>query len=358
MTTLQAEEKSLYSPELYGVVKVKMELSTNNGEYRFDVRNSRIGVRGNASERMNYAIQIDYNNEGNISILDSWVGYHSEGFAFKLGQQKLQFSNDLDRGPDSSPFSNRSFLAKYLMSYYATTADESGYTSKVSTMSSRDIGAHMEYTIPKTTIKVAAGVFNGSGSNNPEWGRTANFVGRVDVGAKEGLAGSVSCYFGVTPTTSYATYDSNSDSFIDVEKNQKINMYDAYLRYTKDALFIEAEYAQRRLNQDEFHLLQAYYIHGTYRFTINNNPIFKYFSPHLRWDMGDGIEYYDYSIDDIFRYKSNRMTYSMNFGLSEKRIKSELRLAYEDYFVKRKPGDLSYNKLLQDKFTVEFVAAF
>ncbi len=359
-TTLRAEETNLYAPQIFGVVKVKMELSTNNGDYRFDVRNSRIGMKGNVSERMNYAIQIDYNNEGSVSILDSWVGYHSNGFEFKLGQQQLRFSTDLDRGPSSSPFSNRSFLAKYLTSYYYTSASDGNLNNpSIKTMSSRDIGAHVAYTIPKTSIKLSSGIFNGSGSNNPEWSNSANVVGRIDIGKKEGLGGAVSCYIGVTPSESYAAFDSSSNEWINVSQNQQIKMYDAYLRYTKGELFLEAEYAQRRLSQNEFNLLQAYYIHGTYKFEIKNNPIFKYFAPHLRWDMGKNIEYYDYvAADPLFRYTSNRMTYSMNFGLSEKKIRSEMRLAFEDYFVKKKPKDLASNQLLQDKFTIEFVAAF
>ncbi len=306
-----AEEADLYAPEIFGVVKVKMELSTNNGEYRFDVRNSRIGVKGNASERMNYAIQIDYNNEGSISILDSWVGYHSGDFKFKLGQQPLQFSTDLDRGPASNPFSNRSFLSKYITTYFSTSADGDEIVSTVKTMSSRDIGAHIEYKIPSTIIKVSGGVFNGSGSNNPEWGSTANFVGRVDVGGAEGLRGSVSCYIGVTPSESYVIEENGS--WVNSAENQKIKMYDAHLIYAKDNLFLEAEYAQRRIYQERLHLLQAYYIHGTYRFAIENNPIFKYFAPHLRWDMGKNVEYYDYSTDGIFNYTSNRMTYALIF---------------------------------------------
>ncbi|MFR9602675.1 MAG: porin [Rikenellaceae bacterium] len=358
VAALRAEESTQYNPELFGVVKAKVEMSTENGEYRFDVRNSRIGVKGNASERMNYAIQIDYNNEGSISILDSWVGYHTEQFELKLGQQQLRFSTDLDRGPSSSPFSNRSFLAKYLTTYYTTSATDGGSsaTSSVSTMSSRDIGIHVAYKIPKTLIKVSGGLFNGSGANNPSWGNTINFVGRVDIGRSEGFGGALSCYIGTTPSDSYAAYEGSS--WVNVTKNQSIKMYDAYARYIKGDLFIEAEYAQRRLQQENFSLLQAYYIHGTYKFEIKNSPIFKYFAPHLRWDMGKNIEYYDYVTDDIFNYTSNRMTYSMNFGLSEKRIHSELRIAFEDYFVKKKPADFAINKLLHDKVTVEFVAAF
>ncbi|MFI3320511.1 MAG: porin [Rikenellaceae bacterium] len=345
------------SPTLFGVAKVKMELSTDNGLYRFDVRNSRIGVKGNASERMNYAIQIDYNNEGNISILDSYVGYHAGGLVFKLGQQQINFSNDLSHGPASSPFSNRSFLSKYITTYFGTEVSGGVPSNYVKTMGSRDIGATIAYTIPNTIVKLSGGIFNGAGANNPEWGDHVNFVGRLDLGdSKEGLCGAVSCYVGKTPTIVNAVQDTN-DWYEDVV-SQNIQMYDAYVGYTKGDLFLEAEYAQRRIDMDGLSLMQAYYIHGTYRIAINNSPIFKYFAPHLRWDRGQNVEYLDAVTNDIFHYTSNRMTYSMNFGLSEKRIRSELRLAFEDYFVKEKPADYKENMLLHDKFTVEFVAAF
>ncbi len=358
LSNLRAEQEEVFTPELFGVVKVKMEASTDNGEYRFDVRNSRIGVKGNASERMNYAIQIDYNNEGNISILDSWVGYHVEGFDIRLGQQQLQFSTDLDRGPSSSPFSNRSFLAKYITTYFKTTASADGMSvsNGVSTMSSRDIGVHVGYKIPKTIIKLSGGLFNGSGSNSPEWGSSVNGVARVDIGGSSGLAGAVSYYGGVTPTDSYALYE--NDSWVNITQDQRIDMFDGYLRYIKGDLFCEAEYAQRRINQAGDHVMQAFYVHATYRIGVNDNPIFKYIAPHLRWDMGKNVEYYDNVTGDIFHYNAKRMTYAVNFGLSEKRIRSELRLAYEDYFLKEKPADFGVNKLLHDKFTIELVAAF
>lgn len=353
----ESKDSNFYAPQLFGVAKVKMELSTDGGLYRFDVRNSRIGIMGNASERMNYAIQIDYNNEGKVSILDSWVGYHSGGLVFKLGQQQINFSNDLSRGPSSSPFSNRSFLSKYITTYFGTEVDGGVPENYVSTMGSRDIGATIGYKIPNSIIKLSGGLFNGSGANNPEWGDHVNFVGRLDLGGKEGLCGAVSCYVGKTPTVVTAVGNSTSGWYED-DVDQKIQMYDAYVGYNKGNIFVEAEYAQRRIQQEGLHLMQAYYIHGSYHFSIKNSPIFKYFAPHLRWDRGANVEYLDAVTDDIFHYTSNRMTYSMNFGLSEKRIRSELRLAFEDYFVEEKPVDYSENMLLHDKFTVEFVAAF
>lgn len=368
-TTINAQESSKttessetteisYTPELYGVVKVKMEMSTDNGLYRFDVRNSRIGIKGNASERMKYAIQIDYNDEGSVSILDSWVGYSASGFEFKLGQQQHHFSVDTDRGPSSNPFSNRSFLAKYLTSYFGTTSNGTSYDSYVKTIGSRDIGAYMSYSIPNTIIKLSAGLFNGTGANNPEWSQNNNFIARLDIGGKEGLYGGVSWYTGQTKTTSEATLGSDG-IYVDTPIKQLVDMYDGYIAYSKNDLFLEAEYAQRRIdNNGELYLLQAGYLHATYRIAIKNSEIFKYFSPHLRWDMGDNVDYYDYVTESIDRYTASRMTYSLNFGLSEKRIHSELRLAFEDYFVRDNPADFAENMLLHDKFTIEFVAAF
>ena len=42
-----------YVPKLDGTIKAKMEVDLNGGEYRFSVRNARLGVRGNVSPKMN-----------------------------------------------------------------------------------------------------------------------------------------------------------------------------------------------------------------------------------------------------------------------------------------------------------------
>ncbi len=109
-----------YVPQVDGAVKVKLETDLYGGEYRFNVRNSRFGVRGNVSRNMTYRIQVDFNNEGKVSVLDSYVGYTAGGFGVQLGQQQYHFSTDLDRGPTTNMFANRSFLAKYLTGYYGS----------------------------------------------------------------------------------------------------------------------------------------------------------------------------------------------------------------------------------------------
>lgn len=108
------EETISYRPEIFGAVKAKFETSLYDGSHRFNVRNSRMGVRGFASPNFKYAIQIDFSNEGKLSVLDSYVTYFSGGLEVTIGQQQYRFSTDLDRGPNSTIFSNRSFLSKYL----------------------------------------------------------------------------------------------------------------------------------------------------------------------------------------------------------------------------------------------------
>ena len=135
-----------YVPKLDGTIKAKMEVDLNGGEYRFSVRNARLGVRGNVSPKMNYRLQMDFGNEGKISLLDAYAGYQSGGFTAELGQQQYHFSTDMDRGPSTNLFANRSFLSKYLTSYYGSELS-GGKPSTTSGRSVRAIWARFSHTV-------------------------------------------------------------------------------------------------------------------------------------------------------------------------------------------------------------------
>lgn len=358
-TTLvaQQEEKIDYNPDVFGAVKAKFELSTVNGQQRFNVRNSRIGVKGLVSNQMSYAIQIDFNNEGNISILDSYVGYTLGGFTLTLGQQQYKFSTDLDRGPSSNMFSNRSFIAKYITTYYGSDYDGNEETFYVRSIGSRDIGALITYDFPDAIpLKISFGGFNGSGINNPEWSRTTNFVAKVVVGSSRGLAGSLSYYGGNTPVETKVV--STPDGAINQKFRQNINMYGAELRYLGRNFLIESEYAQRRLNGDNLETLHAAHVHGYYKFQLPTNRYADYISPLLRWDIGRGIDFMDTATKLHDKFNAHRLTAAINIGLSEKVLRSELRFGYEKFFVYDRPVDFRQNQLLHDKMTIEFVASF
>ncbi len=329
----QAETKVDLTPQIFGSVRAKYEQSTETDNHRFNVRNSRLGVKGNTSEHMSYQMQIDFNNEGSISILDSYVTYNSGNFKFTLGQQQYHFNADLDRGPSSSLFSNRSFLSKYLTTYYSDDT--------VKTIGSRDIGALAGYTLPtKLPISINAGLMNGSGANNPEWTQSVNFIGRLTVGDKKGLQGAASYYTGQTP---YA---------------QDITMYGAELRYAGEDYLIESAFAERKLEQDGTQTITAAHVHGYYNFHIYKSSTIEYIAPHLRWDTGNGIEFVNQQSFEVDRFDANRITVALNIGFAKKWIGSEVRLAYEEYIVGSNHTDSAINPLLQDKYTIEFIASF
>lgn len=353
-----AVEPVSYVPKIDGAVKVKLEVDLQDAAYRFNVRNSRFGVRGNVSRSMYYRIQVDFNNEGKISILDSYVGYSIGGFDAKLGQQQYHFSTDLDRGPTTNMFANRSFLAKYLTSYYGSEVSDGKIVSYVKTLGSRDLGLSMSYHF-KTDLplNLIAGVFNGSGTNNPEWGKRVNLMGRIELGGKEGLQGSVAYYHGYSPQ--HVTVEEHNGTFVTKDFEQKLRMVGGELRYTRGGLLLEGEYARRYLcMKGATAMMATALVQGYYRFQLPKCPMIDYIAPIARWDMGNNVDYLNVQNNLRETFSANRITVGVNFGFGSKWIQSEIRLNYEKYLLKEQPSDFWGNKLLHDKFTLEVVASF
>ncbi len=334
--TAEAQENSSVSldPVIFGAVRAKYEQSTNaNWLHRFNVRNSRLGVKGYASEHMKYAIQIDFNNEGKISILDSYVAYTAGNFEFSVGQAQYHFNSDLDRGPSSSLFSNRSFLSKYLTTYFSDNG--------VKTIGSRDIGVVATYKLPlDTPIAITAGLMNGSGANNPEWSNNINFTSRIVVGDALGFQAAASYYTGKTPF------------------GQPIEMYGGELRYAGEDYLVEAAYAERDITDRGHHTITAAHIHGYKKYYIQKKCAVNHIAPHLRYDFGRGIEFINQQNSHLERYDADRITVALNIGFAEKWIGSEIRLSYEEYIVGSNHSDAAINPLLQDKYTIEFITSF
>ena len=321
-------------PVIFGAVRAKYEQSTNaDCLHRFNVRNSRLGVKGYASEHMKYAIQIDFNNEGKISILDSYVAYTAGNFELSVGQAQYHFNADLDRGPSSSLFSNRSFLSKYLTTYFSD--------NKVKSIGSRDIGVVATYKLPlDLPVAITAGLMNGSGANNPEWSRNVNFTSRIAVGGKQGFQAAASYYTGKTPF------------------GQNIEMYGGELRYAGADYLVEAAFAERDIMDNGLHTITAAHIHGYKKYYISKKCAVNHIAPHLRYDIGRGIEFINQQSMGLERYDADRITIALNIGFAQKWIGSEIRLSYEEYIVGSKHSDAAINPLLQDKYTIEFITSF
>ncbi len=355
--SVAASAQTDYKPDIFGVIKARFEICTDNGDHRFNVRNSRFGVQGNVSRSMRYRAQIELSSEGKLDVLDSYIAYKVGRFELSVGQQQYRFSTELDRGASRNLFANRSFIGKFLTQYYGTEADDGRAVPVLKSIGSRDIGALASYRFDgDTPVRLLAGIFNGEGINNPEWTGSVNVVASLRIGAEKGFGGSASFYTGNTPLSTRAAMVGGK--LETVKYRQNIRMWDAELRYIGDKFLIEAEFAQRLLDKNRNRLLTAAVVHGMYHFMLPENSFAEMVSPLLSWDYGDNIKYIDKLTGALAGFTAHRIRAGVTVGFAGKILQSEIRFNYEHYFLRKKPADFSANNLLHNKFTVEFIAAF
>lgn len=297
-------------PKLDGSLKTKVEFNTDAGTMRFEVRNARLGARGNVNEYISYRAEVDLSDEGKIRMLDAFVKFTPiKNLDIYLGQRKVPFGTDYLRNPVETIFANRSFVAKYV---------NDGL---------RDIGLVGNYKfffhIP---IELWLSAMNGTGNNNPQWIDRPNYSARIGISPLKNIRLVANYYQGATIT------------------EKQLTMTGAEIRYQTKKLLIESEYLQRKFvdttNKSVFQ--DAFYIHSYYNFFTNAKMI-KMISPVVRWDfMGNS---------SFANNIANRLTAGINFGFEPKQFKAEIRLNYEKYFKKYYPTHF-------DKFTIEFIANF
>lgn len=338
--------KSPYAPEFYGALMAAFNVSTNNGISRFNVRNSRFGFKGKASRDLNYVVQIDFHNQGSVSVLDTYLGYKHKNFEFKMGQQQIHLTKDSDRGPSSNLFTTRSIAAIYSTAYFGTDSNGDQY---IKTLGTRDIGVYGTYKIEcNIPIHISAGIFNGTGINNADWDNKANYVARLTMGGGNGLFGGVSYYTGETLL------------------DQDIDIYSGELSYNNDKFFVEALYQGRVVTEGgDSDLMNIFVVQGLYKYFTPKSRMFDYISPALRWDYGNNLGYLNlveegvgYSLAFVELIDVNRLSAVVNIGLKEGRIRSRISVGYEKVFMNYDPADFDYNPLMHDKFILALVAAF
>ncbi len=303
--------KSIYLPDIYGILKTKIEYDLDNSLMRFEVRNARFGVQGNVNDYMSYKLQIDLSDEGKMKMLDAYIRLTPfSNFDIYLGQRKLPFSSDYMRNPAENIFANRSFLSKYI---------NNGL---------RDIGLYADYKFRSTLpLEIIIGTVNGTGNNNPQWIQRPNLAGRIIAGPLIGFRVAGNMYFG------------------NAEYKENLAMFGGEIRYSSGRFFIESEYIKR--NWTDTLSLRVHddglYIHSYYNFIRDEKAIYM-ITPVARIDfMGKSIFAGD--VD------ASRLTLGVNFGFVPRQFHSEIRLNYENYFKSSLP-------IHTDKITVEFIARF
>jgi len=276
-----------------GVIKTKVETSTEASVVRFNVRNSRLGLRGDIGEYLSYRVQVEFSNEGNFSPLDFFGTLKpSKNFSILLGQQFVPFENSYIVSPADNLFANRVFVGKYF------------------TRGTREIGAVAQYRFcfANFPLEAQAGMFNGGRSNNPQWTETPSFTLRLIAGMMEGFRASAKIY----------KYKNAQDDFF---------FWATDARYANDRLRIDTEIMNRHSYTTGSNLF-GNYIQTAYMFVLSDTKMFHYLTPALRWDAM-GYEVWKNNFD------VKRLTAGLHFGLTLIPFDSLLRIDYEHYFVRK-----------------------
>lgn len=278
-----------------GTIKTKLETSTIDGVIRFNVRNSRVGIKGDIGKYVSYKVQVELSSEGTLAPLDLYgVLKPIKGLSINFGQTPIPFDNDYIVTPGSMMFSNRSFTGKYF------------------SPGSRDLGVVAMYTTSFFNFFPISGeiaLFNGSKMNNPQWTNHPSFAARATFGSmEEGFK------------TSYKVYQYNN-----INDTLSKLLLGADVRYATEKLRLEAE-VTAKIAQLTHQDLYGTYIQGTYAFDLKKTKIFHSICPIFRWDaMGYEILKSGFDV--------NRLTFGVNFGLNLKPFISTLRIDYEHYFL-------------------------
>ena len=325
----KADSTVSYVPKITGLVKTKWEYSFEDNQNRFDLRNSRLGFIGKVNPYVSYKMQVEYSNHGKITLLDAFGTVDlSKSFSVSFGQVVIPFSEDYVISPSLNMFANRSFVAKFI------------------NPNARDLGLSAEYRIPvKVPITVQAGVYNGMGTNNPEWQDSPFFLGRLVYGTMDGFRASIK-YYGGKDTTGLKTAQ-----------------YGVDFRYATNRYKIEAEWIVKDSLDINDGRLSGAYLQGAYNFPLKNGKKIKYIEPQVR---GDVMGY------KVFKdgFDVSRLTIGLCFGLDPKLMNAELRLNYEKLFLRGGLDGINNNvrynayfdaasdKRLHDKFTVELLIKF
>ncbi len=300
--TPDTTNKASLKPAFNGLIKTSFEYQIAEGLARFNVLNARLDLRGFVNSDLGYQLQVDLSSQGTFTVLDANVRYQpSDKFEVALGQVRVPYTTQKQISPGLNPFTTYSFPSLY--------------------MSSRDIGGTVSYRLPdvkKIPLWIYAGMYNGTGINNPEW------TGRFAYSARLVAGGAYANRIGIK------YYDGS-----DIEQTS-LRMLGFDANYQTRNFETDVEWDTRRvgrldsLDNRSYAMESSFDIQAKYIFRFEKNyskkHAVKYIAPLLRWDAAMG------EVNDGILV--NRFTYGVAFGFSPTVMKTELRLSYEQFNLK------------------------
>lgn len=300
-----------YMPEVHGVVRGKYEYSPNMDASRFELRNARVSVEGQLPMRVEYKVEIDLCDEGNIKMKDAWVRLSPwRSLRMSVGNQRLPFSIDAHRNPYAQYFANRSFIAK-----------------QVGDM--RDVGVMCGYDFKDrdgvTRLKIDAGMFNGSSVTEQKsaWHGNINYSARAQYFPVDGVM--------VVPSVQHTAIADGTANYTSVDCGASVE---------SGMVHVEAEYLRKFYSGSTFSDCNA-----LNAMVIVKKPIRKVASyvKSVAWlarydymdNHTDGSLGFETDVAQrlkITDYARHRMTLGVTLGLCDSKNPVLLRVNYEKYW--------------------------
>ena len=326
--TGQNDQKPSYS--IFGYVRAwhQTDLAKNSGA--FSINMSRIGIKGNLSDKLSYRLFVDFSRLGKLSteseiidgnevvtdvsasfsdyLLDAYAEFKPvNGLSLQLGQFKNPFSTENLLSAAAIPFVNRSLLKSY-------TAP-----------GLRDIGFMTTYgnKLP-LPFSINFGLFNGSGQNKTENDLTVNYAARLVVAPLEGMNLSGNFYSGRI-------------------SNVETSFWDIGAEYNESGIWAAAEYGNKNTDLIASEKkANSYFVYVLYDFPLESELI-PIIQPGFRIESADP----DDAIDDN---EISRYTFGLTFILTQKK-QTHIRVNYEKY-------DMANGSTNPDKLVLEFQIKF
>ncbi|MBP3537634.1 MAG: hypothetical protein J6J93_08875 [Muribaculaceae bacterium] len=283
-----------YIPKFHGVMRTYYEWSTATGKSRFEVNNARLNAGGYILPKADYFLQVDFCNNGKITLLDAYARlYPAEGLQIYAGQCRVPFSVESSRAPEKYHFASVGLVA------------ELGNL--------RSVGVKAGYTIPKSSVYLEGGVFNGTDrSDHTQWNSQLTYSIKANC-----------TYAGFRPEVAFMSRVPGGQDDV-----PRFNQGNVSLSWTLGGFMIEGEYIRREYTGSDASA-EAWDVFADYGFDVDWK-LAKRLSFQARYD---GV-----TTADIER---KRITIGTTARYSCQNAFIDFRINYEQYFYSENAGKIS-----------------
>lgn len=337
-----AESPSL-RPNIHGAIRSRYELALPSGEERFQVRNARLSVDGQLSPAINYFIQTDLCDRGEIKFLDAWSRLRlAKSLAIQAGQFRMPFGTDPFRSPANYIFANRSFIGKEICSV-------------------RAIGTKLIFTpaLPAgQKLNIEAGAFNSTGISNTLKANTT--TGTVTTQPAHLVWMNRLSYAGkIAYTIDHLTLATGAMSII--PNDLRINLTGGSATWNSGRWLVEGEYMYKYYTNSVHKPTHAYQLFADYHFPVKISA-FNQASFQLRGEghtpHSAGKTYNDEHVLITSQPTRHRLTAGGTLSYISGPVHCDFRLNYEKYIYNSDTDRTLAGREGSDRILAELVVRF